>query len=199
MKQRPVQDVSGFPTSGFGASSPMWWGTLAFISLEGTGFALAIGAYLYLRQINDQWPINVPPPTHWAGTTMLVLLLASLLPNVMADRAAKREELGHVRFWLIVMSAIGFLAIAVRGFEFKELQVRWDENAYGSITWFVLGLHATHLITDLGETCVLAALMFTRHVNAKRFSDVSDNAFYWYFVVGAWVPLYALLYGAPRL
>jgi heme/copper-type cytochrome/quinol oxidase subunit 3 len=41
--------------------------------------------------------------------------------------------------------------------------------------------------------------MFTRHVNAKRFSDVSDNAFYWYFVVGAWVPLYALLYGAPRL
>jgi heme/copper-type cytochrome/quinol oxidase subunit 3 len=177
----------------------MWWGTLAFISLEGTGFALAIGAYLYLRQINDQWPINVPPPTHWAGTTMLVVLLASLWPNVMADRAAKREQLGHVRFWLIVMSAIGFLAIAVRGFEFKELQVRWDENAYGSITWFVLGLHATHLITDLGDTCVLAALMFTRHVNAKRFSDVSDNAFYWYFVVGAWVPLYALLYGAPRL
>jgi heme/copper-type cytochrome/quinol oxidase subunit 3 len=117
----------------------------------------------------------------------------------LADRAAKREQLGHVRFWLIVMSAIGFLAIAVRGFEFKELHVRWDENAYGSITWFVLGLHATHLITDLGDTCVLAALMFTRHVNAKRFSDVSDNAFYWYFVVGAWVPLYALLYGAPRL
>ena len=199
MRQRRVQDVSELPTSGFGASSPMWWGTLAFISLEGTGFALAIGAYLYLRQINDQWPINVPPPTHWAGTTMLVLLLASLWPNVMADRAAKREQLGHVRFWLIVMSAIGFLAIAVRGFEFKELQVRWDENAYGSITWFVLGLHATHLITDLGDTCVLAALMFTRHVNAKRFSDVSDNAFYWYFVVGAWVPLYALLYGAPRL
>ena len=89
------------------------------------------------------------------------------------------------------MSAIGFLAIAVRGFEFKELHVRWDENAYGSITWFVLGLHATHLITDLGDTCVLATLMFTRHV--------SDNAFYWYFVVGAWLPLYALLYGAPRL
>jgi heme/copper-type cytochrome/quinol oxidase subunit 3 len=199
MRQREVQDVSQLSTSGFGASSPMWWGTLAFISLEGTGFALAIGAYLYLRQINDEWPINVPPPTHWAGTTMLILLFASLWPNVMADRAAKRKQLGRVRFWLIVMSAIGFLALAVRGFEFQQLNVRWDENAYGSITWFVLGLHASHLITDLGETCVLAALMFTHHVNAKRFSDVSDNAFYWYFVVGAWVPLYAVLYGAPRL
>ena len=194
-----MQDVSELPTSGFGASSPMWWGTLGFVALEGTGFALAIGAYLYLRQINDQWPINVPPPTHWAGTTMLILLLASLCPNIMADRAAKREQLGRVRLWLIVMSAIGFLTLAVRGFEFEELNVRWDENAYGSITWFVLGLHATHLITDLGDTVVLAALMFTRHVNAKRFSDVSDNAFYWYFVVATWVPLYALLYGAPRL
>ena len=62
----------------------------------------------------------------------------------------------------------------------------------------MLGLHATHLITDLGDTCVLAALMFTR-MECKAFGDVSDNAFYWYFVVGAWVPLYALLYGAPRL
>jgi len=41
--------------------------------------------------------------------------------------------------------------------------------------------------------------MFTRHVNEKRFSDVSDNAFYWYFVVATWVPLYAVLYGVPRL
>jgi heme/copper-type cytochrome/quinol oxidase subunit 3 len=63
----------------------------------------------------------------------------------------------------------------------------------------VLGLHATHLLTDLGDTIVLAVLMFTRHVTERRFSDVSDNAFYWYFVVGSWVPLYALLYGVPRL
>jgi heme/copper-type cytochrome/quinol oxidase subunit 3 len=199
MRQRPVQDVSKLATSGFGASSPTWWGTLGFMALEGTGFALAIGAYLYLRQINDQWPIGVSPPAYWGGTMMLILLLASLWPNAMADRAAKGKELGRVRFWLIIMSVIGFLALAIRALEFQELQIRWDENAYSSITWFVLGLHATHLITDLGETLVLAALMFTRHVNAKRYSDVSDNAFYWYFVVATWVPLYALLYGAPRL
>ena len=199
MRQRPVEDLSGLPTSGFGASSPMWWGTLGFVTLEGTGFALAIGAYLYLRQVSDQWPIGAPAPQYWAGTAMLILLLASLWPNVMADRAAKQMQLGRVRLWLIVMSVVGFLTLAIRGLEFMQLQVRWDDNAYGSITWFVLGLHATHLITDLGDTLVLAALMFTRHVNEKRLSDVSDNAFYWYFVVATWVPLYALLYGVPRL
>lgn len=199
MKQRPVQDVSELPTCGFGSASPIWWGTLAFIALEGMGFALAAGAYLYLRQVNPQWPIAAPPPEHWAGTALLVLLLVSLAPNALVDRAAKRQSLPTVQFWLIVMTALGILAVAIRGWEFTQLNIRWDDNAYGSITWFVLGLHATHLLTDLGDTVVLAVLMFTRHVTKRRFSDVSDNAFYWYFVVASWVPLYALLYGVPRL
>ena len=199
MRQHPVQDVSQLPTYGFGAVSPIWWGTLGFVVLEGTGFALSGGAYLYLRQVNEQWPIAAAPPNHWPGTVMLIVLLVSLWPNFLADRAAKAERLGPVRLRLIVMSVLGIAAVAVRWWEFAQLNVRWDTNAYGSITWFVLGLHATHLITDLADTLVLAALMFTRHATGKRYSDVSDNAFYWYFVVASWIPLYALLYGVPRL
>jgi heme/copper-type cytochrome/quinol oxidase subunit 3 len=41
--------------------------------------------------------------------------------------------------------------------------------------------------------------MFTRHGTGKRFSDAEDNAFYWYFVVLSWLPLYAVLYWLPRL
>ena len=33
--------------------------------------------------------------------------------------------------------------------------VRWDDNAYGSILWLILGLHTTHLITDFADTVVL--------------------------------------------
>jgi len=28
--------------------------------------------------------------------------------------------------------------------------------------------------------------------------DVSENSIYWYFVVAMWVPLYAVIYIAPR-
>jgi len=45
---------------------------------------------------------------------------------------------------------------------------------------------------------VLLVLMFTRHATGKHFSDVSDNAFYWYFVVASWIPLYLLIYWVPR-
>ena len=41
--------------------------------------------------------------------------------------------------------------------------------------------------------------MFTRHGRGKRFVDVSENAFYWYFVVLAWLPIYAVVYLVPRL
>jgi heme/copper-type cytochrome/quinol oxidase subunit 3 len=104
-----------------------------------------------------------------------------------------------VLIWISVMSAIGAAALALRAFEFGGLNTSWDSNAYGSIQWFLLGLHTAHLATDLGDTLVLNALMPTRHGQGRRFSDVSDNCFYWNFVIAAWLPLYGLLYWAPRL
>ena len=198
MRQRAVADLSSLPTYGFGPKSPMWWGTLGFCAVEGMGFALAAGSYLYLVHVNPQWPLSAPPPDHWPGTVLTLLLLFSLWPNAVADRSARRQNLWAVRRDLYIMSVIGVLAVAIRLYEFAGLHVKWDQNAYGSITWILLGLHATHLITDLGDTLVLLVLMFTRHATGKRFSDVSDNAFYWYFVVASWIPLYILIYWVPR-
>jgi cytochrome c oxidase subunit III len=94
--------------------------------------------------------------------------------------------------------AIGF--VVVRVFEYTTLHVSWDSNAYGSIVWTLLSLHTVHLVTDLADSLVLTAMMYTRHGHElKRFIDVSENAFYWYFVVFAWIPIYAVLYWAPRL
>ena len=82
----------------------------------------------------------------------------------------------------------------------QGLKIGWDSNAYGSIVWTLLGLHTTHIITDLVDTLVLAALMFTRHGdNRRRYGDVQDNAMYWNFVVAAWLPIYACIYWIPRL
>jgi cytochrome c oxidase subunit 3 len=41
--------------------------------------------------------------------------------------------------------------------------------------------------------------MFTRHANSgRRFVDVAENAIYWNFVIYVWLPIYVLLYFAPR-
>lgn len=199
---RITRDVSDLPTYAFGPKTTMWWGTLGFFVTEGMAFALALATYFYLVQQNATWPLAPVPPDHWAGTLNTLLLLASLWPNWVTDRDAHREDLGRVRRGLIVMSLIALATVGLRLYEFTGLGVRWDQNAYGSITWVLLALHLTHLITDAGDTLVLTALMFTRHAKGsakgRRFSDVSDNAFYWYFVVASWLPIYLVVYWLPR-
>jgi cytochrome c oxidase subunit III len=189
MRQHTVTDLSHLRTFGTGPRSTTWWGTLGFVALEGTGFALAAGAYLYLAY----------PPNHWPGTIVTILLLASVVPNHILSRYAKKCDLLPVRLGLVVMCAFGIAPLVVRWFEFPALKIFWDTNAYGSMLWVLLGLHTTHLLTDVGDTIVLTMLMFTRHGNSgRRFGDVEDNVFYWDFVVAAWLPLYFLIYWMPR-
>jgi len=199
-RQEVALDVSGLPGYAFGHRSLLWWGTLGFVATEGTAFALAAFAYFYLRHKSATWPPNLPPPNLIWGTVNLAILLASCVPNQWVKSAAEREAIRPVRIGLVVMTLIGVAPLVVRWFEFAALNVWWNDNAYGSIVWFLLGLHTTHLLTDVGDTLVLTALMFTRHGHSgMRFSDVNDNAFYWDFVVASWIPIYLLLYWVPRL
>jgi cytochrome c oxidase subunit I+III len=192
-------DVSALPSYAFGHRSIMWWGTMGVIAIEGTVFALAVMAYFFLRAQSTDWPMGVPPPDLTWGSVNTLILLASLVPNQWAKSAAQRHDLKGVRVALAIAVGVGIAFITVRFLEFHSLNVRWDTNAYGSIVWTILGLHFVHLVTDFMDTAVLAALMFTGPIEGRRFVDVEENAIYWYFVVGAWIPLYIVVYWAPRL
>jgi cytochrome c oxidase subunit 3 len=199
-KPRFIGDVSDLPANCFGTSSLTWWGTLGFILIEGTGFILAAAAYFYLMGQVDSWPPGNDPPELLWGTLQTLGMILSIVPNMWLDRAAHEEDLRKVRIGLIVMTTIGILLLAIRAFEFTVLNCRWDGNAYGSIVWVVLGLHTTHLLTDVGDTVVLTVLMLNKkHVNQRRYVDVTEGVTYWNFVILAWLPLYAMLYWTPRL
>jgi len=197
---RAAIDVSGLAPGGFGHRSLMWWGTLGIVFIEGTAFALTIAAYFYLRTRNAQWPPDaVAPPALFWGTLNVAIQLASGIPNHLAKKAAEHVDLRRVRLWLVVQLVFGVAFNAVRAVEFLNLNVLWNTDAYGSVVWLLLSLHTTHILTDFLDTAVLAALMFFGPIEEKRFVDVEENAVYWYFVVAAWVPIYGVIYWAPRL
>ena len=198
MSAKPAYDVSHLPAYAFGHRMPIWWGTLGFMLIEGTGFVMAVAAYFYLASQNPSWPLSTPPPRLLWGTVMLVLLLASELPNFWVKRMAKGQHLHRARWGVVGMSAIGLLAVGVRAFEFGGLNCRWDTDAYGSIVWALMFLHTMHIVTDVTETILMAAMLFIGPVDARRMVDVDENAEYWDFVVFSWVPIYAVLYWAPR-
>ena len=192
-------DVSTLPTYAFGHRALMWWGTFGVIAIEGTVFALAIVTYYYLWSRAEQWPLGVLPPDLAWGTLNTAILVASVVPNEYAKKAAKAHDLHAARVGLLWCIAFGVAFLVVRGFEFGALNCRWDTNAYGSAVWTLLGLHTTHLVTDFADTIVLAVLMFTGPLEGRRFVDVEENAIYYNFVIVAWLPIYAVLYWTPRL
>jgi cytochrome c oxidase subunit I+III len=191
-------DAAALPSYRFGSSSLMWWGTAGVAAIEGMAFAIAIIIYFYVRTREHIWPPAVPPPDLAWGTLNTAILLLSCIPNQMIKKAAEREDARAVRILLVVAMLFAVAFLVVRGFEFAHLNCRWDTNAYASAVWFLLGLHTTHLATDAYDSGVLTVLFWTGPLEARRFVDVSENAVYWYLVVIAWLPVYFVLYWAPR-
>jgi cytochrome c oxidase subunit III len=198
MSARTVVDVSPLPKFAFGHKGLVWWGTVGFMVIEGSMFVMALIVYFYLRLKVQEWPPNLANPGITFATMNLVLILLSCIPNALAKKAAESFNLGAVRLWIVVLTLIGIAAVVLRGLEYTQLNTRWDDNAYGSITWVLLSLHTIHVATDVVDGGVLAALMFTGPVTERRFVDVSENSLYWYFIVAWWIPIYLVIYWAPR-
>lgn len=198
MKTPRVLDVSELPEYAFGHRSPMWWGTMGIVFIEGTMFAALLAALYYLRSGSPAWPLNAPPPEWLWATVNTIILLVSCVPNHLYKKAAEKEDLRGVRVWLVVSMVFAAAFVGVRVLEFQTLNCRWSDNAYASIIWVLLGFHTAHLVTDFLDTGVLTVLMFTGPLKGKRFVDVAENGMYWYFVVWAWLPIYATIYLVPR-
>lgn len=196
---RTALDVSGLPSFAFGHRSILWWATVGMCLIEATAFALLIASYVFLKWRVPDWPPGVAPPELLWGTLTTLIVLVSIVPNELAKRAAERLDVARSRLWVWICVGFGLVFCVTRALEFTTLNCWWDTNAYGSIVWTMLGMHTVHILTDLGDTIVLGVLLFGQHLDANRFVDVSENAFYWYFVVLSWLPIYAVLYIAPRL
>jgi heme/copper-type cytochrome/quinol oxidase subunit 3 len=191
-------DVSGLPSFGFSHRSLMWWATAGLMAIEGCAFALPAVMLLYLRVHAPSWPLSTPPPALVWGTLNTLVMLTSLVPNQWTKKAAEKLDLEHTRIGLLVCLAWAAVFLGVRWLELANLNCRWDDDAYGSIVWLLMGLHTVHLLTDFVDSAVLTALLYRKPLPARRFVDVSENSEYWYFVVLAWLPIYALVYLLPQ-
>jgi heme/copper-type cytochrome/quinol oxidase subunit 3 len=166
--------------------------------IEGMGFVLAIGVYYYLLPYERSWPPSQPPPSPLWGSLVTGLAIASEIPNAWIKQRARQYDLRAVQLGLTLMTVIGVAMLVLRALEFTVLNVRWDTNAYGSIVWALLALHTTHMATDVYDSGVLSVLSFRKEMTGRRFSDVTDNALYWHFIVWSWVVLYVVIYWTPR-
>jgi cytochrome c oxidase subunit III len=125
-------------------------------------------------------------------------LLLSVIPMAVGDRSAMKKKRMGVQVGLAICLLFGFACIWLRFHEFWSLHFRWDENAYASITWTILGMHLLHLITGCVENGMMLAWVLLHGLDDKHARDVHVGAIYWYWIAGIWGLLYVVVFWAPR-
>jgi cytochrome c oxidase subunit 3 len=192
-------NVARLPEFAFGNRGLMWWGVIGFLAIESTMLVICFVSYFYLRDRVVEWP---PPPTELPDllipTINLIVLLLSVVPMHMVDRAAKRLDKRRTLIWMTVGIALGLVFLVLRVYEYPALNVSWDTNAYGSAVWTIIGIHSFHLVTEVVETIIITVIILKGHTEPKYFVDATDNALYWYFIIAIWIPCYVIIYLAPR-
>jgi len=201
MRTNVVGDLYALPDHAFGLKSIIWWGLMGFMMIESMGFVLALGAWVYIRGLNPSWP---PPPDAVPGlipgiVVTVLFLLSEVVNRWLAAQAKKKEDDHAVRLGVTAMLVLGLAIVVARMFEFPQLHTRWDVNAYGSVVWLLMFLHTLHLITDWIDTVVLGAWLYTHEIEPSQHSEVYDNCGYWTFVVVSWLPIWFVVYIAPRV
>jgi heme/copper-type cytochrome/quinol oxidase subunit 3 len=196
---KQIGTVEGLPTEVYGSGNITWWGALGGEVIEGFVLILAVFAYYYLRANALTWPpLHTPEPSLTIPTINLLLMIVSIVPAFLASRAARSEDRMGTLIWLALHGLVGAAIIVIRYFEFFALNVRWDTNAYGSIAWALLFGHGYTALFDVFDTLGLVLLFTLKEPERKHYVDVCENSFFWYFVIITWVPLYWLLFVAPR-
>lgn len=200
MMPRLVLDVSDLPEVDVKSSALLWWGNVLMLVIEGTLFAMVVATYFYVRSDVVIWP---PPTVEMPGlvlpTIALALFLLSVIPMVIADKAALKMNRARTRLGLVVGAAFGIGLLVLRGFELASLNFKWNNHAYGSVVWLLLGLHTFHVLISTLETCVLSLLFVFGPVEVKHFLDARLDGLYWYWVVAWYVVVYLLVDIAPYL
>ena len=207
MSTRAIIDISELPHHDFDTFDPVWWGNNLLLAIETSMFAILIATYFYLRQNFELWPPPVaqltatlrPLPQLGYGTAVTILLVFSCAPMILTDISARRGTRMVSQIGLIICVLCALAAMILRGFEFSAVYFRWDSNAYGSVVWFMLGMHMLHLLILTSESVLLTVWIFTREYDMKHRVDIVTIAVYWYWVTAIWLVLYAIIYFTPRL
>jgi cytochrome c oxidase subunit III len=195
-----VLDVSLLPKNVWGHKSLLFWAMWGFMLIEGATTMLVVAAYFYLRRNFGSWPPpRTPLPGLIVGTLDLVVSLASIYPMYMAKLAAKRFDPRAVARWMTIGVVFGVGIMILRALEFRTVNTRWDEHAYGSVVWALLVTHLSLLILDWVESAGLAYIFASGKYVEKSFYHIEDDVSYWIFIVLLWVPLYFIIFLLPRV
>lgn len=162
---------------------------------EAVIFAVLLGTYFFLRASSKQWPLgDIKPPELKLGLIFSVVLWASSVPIFWAEASIRKGRLGRFKAGVLATFLMGAAFLAYTLYDFNRLEFGWRDNAYGSIYYTTVGLHALHVLVGLGLSIVVQAKAWLGRFDRGRHAIAEVFALYWHFVDVVWLFVFPSLF-----
>ena len=169
-------------------------GMLIFVAAEIMMFGGLISAFTIIKSGALVWP---PPdqPRLPVGETLFntAALLASGVCLYLAQRSFARDR-QRARWPLLAAMLLGAFFVVFQGVEWVNLirdGLTLTSSNLGSFFYLIVGMHALHAVAALA-LLAYTGLRLQRGWLAQ--SQLATAQVFWYFVVGLWPILYAVVY-----
>jgi heme/copper-type cytochrome/quinol oxidase subunit 3 len=188
----PVPRTRGYPTA--------WWGMVVLIGTEAMVFLALLSAYFFVRAGAPAWPPpGIAAPELHRSVVFTIVLLGSSIPIFWMEHALGRGHMRQVAISLGIAFVMGAAFLANTAYDFLNMEFGLRENAYASLFWVILGLHAIHVLVGLLMSATVQVKVWTGRVTPERHVTPEVFALYWHFVDGVWIFVFSSLILSPQL
>jgi cytochrome c oxidase subunit I len=170
---------------------------LSFIASEAAFFALLVIAYVYYTAASAGGPSAATSlDIHRTG-----LFTVSLLASSFTLRRAEKDHDAHpdrrAVGWLVATIVLGAAFLAGQIAEYAQLLrsgVRVDSNLFATTFFTLTGFHGLHVFVGLVALAVVLTLAARGELSGRLGPSLRNVGYYWHFVDGVWVVVFAVVY-----
>jgi heme/copper-type cytochrome/quinol oxidase subunit 3 len=184
---RTTARTRGYPTA--------WWGMAVFITTEFMIFLGLLSAYFFVRATSPHWPPgDIRPPELVRSSVFTVVLLSSSIPIFWMEWALPRGHMLQARVGLLLSFLMGAAFLGNTAYDYLHMEEGWRTNAYTSLFFTIVGLHALHLLVGLVMSLTVQTKVWLGKVTPDRHVTPDVFALYWHFVDGVWILVFTSLF-----
>jgi cytochrome c oxidase subunit 3 len=188
----PVPRSRGYSTA--------WWGMVVLITTEAMVFIALLSAYFFGRAGAPVWPPpGIAPPELHRSVVFSIVLMASSIPIFWMEHALFRGHMRQVVVTLAIAFLMGAAFLGNTAYDFLHMEFGLRENAYASLFWVIIGLHAIHVFIGLLMSATVQLKVWTGRVTPERHVTPEVFALYWHFVDGVWIFVFSSLILSPHI
>ena len=175
--------------------------------LSGEGASGIMTGPILWPSYEGAWPTNGPGnigglfqtiPAFGIPFINTIILVTSGGTVTLAHWALKKNERGKLCFWLLVTVVLGFVFLALQGFEFghayADLNLTLGSGVYGSTFFMLTGFHGLHVTIGAIMLLVMLIRSMRGHFTPEHHFAFEAASWYWHFVDVVWIGLFIFVY-----